>query len=39
VNIQNCGAVNIHKQDDLGAALAGAVFTLFTDNTPKASDG
>jgi hypothetical protein len=34
INITNCGVVNIHKQDDLGAPLAGAVFTLFTDNTP-----
>jgi hypothetical protein len=34
VNISNCGTVNIHKQDDLGAPLEGAVFTLFTDNTP-----
>jgi hypothetical protein len=34
VNITNCGIVNIHKQDDLGAPLAGAVFTLFTDNAP-----
>jgi Prealbumin-like fold domain len=34
VNIKNCGTVNIHKQDDLGAPLAGAVFTLFTDNAP-----
>lgn len=34
VNITNCGAVNIHKQDNTGAALAGAVFTLFTDNAP-----
>ncbi len=34
VNITNCGSVNIHKQDDLGAPLAGAVFTLFTDNAP-----
>jgi Prealbumin-like fold domain len=34
VNIRNCGTVNIHKQDDLGAPLAGAVFTLFTDNAP-----
>jgi Prealbumin-like fold domain len=34
VNISNCGTVNIHKQDDLGAPLAGAVFTLFTDNAP-----
>jgi hypothetical protein len=37
--ITNCGTVNIHKVDDLGAALQGAVFTLFTDNAPKASDG
>jgi Prealbumin-like fold domain len=34
VNITNCGTVNIHKQDDLGAPLAGAVFTLFTDAAP-----
>jgi uncharacterized surface anchored protein len=34
VNITNCGSVNIHKQDDLGAPLAGAVFTLYTDNAP-----
>jgi hypothetical protein len=34
VNITNCGTVNIHKQDDLGAPLSGAVFTLFTDNAP-----
>jgi len=34
VNIRNCGGVNIHKQDDLGAPLAGAVFTLFIDNAP-----
>src|SRR5947209_12124876 len=36
VNISNCGTVKIHKQDDLGTALQGAVFTLFTDNAPKA---
>jgi hypothetical protein len=35
VNISNCGTVKIHKQDDLGTALQGAVFTLFTDNAPK----
>jgi Prealbumin-like fold domain len=34
VNISNCGTVNIHKQDDVGAPLAGAVFTLFKDNAP-----
>jgi hypothetical protein len=34
VNITNCGTVNIHKQDDAGTPLAGAVFTLFTDNAP-----
>jgi prealbumin domain-containing protein len=33
-NITNCGTVNIHKQDDVGTALAGATFTLYTDNTP-----
>ncbi|HTF40066.1 MAG TPA: SpaA isopeptide-forming pilin-related protein [Propionibacteriaceae bacterium] len=33
-NVTNCGTVNIHKQDDLGAPLAGAVFTLYTDNAP-----
>ncbi|MGH8509425.1 MAG: MSCRAMM family protein [Gammaproteobacteria bacterium] len=32
VNISNCAAINIHKQDDAGTALAGAVFTLFNDN-------
>jgi hypothetical protein len=34
VNISNCGTVNIHKQDDIAAPLAGAVFTLFADNAP-----
>jgi hypothetical protein len=34
VNINNCGTVNIHKQDDVGNALAGAGFTLYTDNSP-----
>jgi hypothetical protein len=34
INLTNCGTVNIHKQDDVGAPLAGAVFTLFTDNAP-----
>jgi hypothetical protein len=33
-SLTNCGTVNIHKQDDLGAPLEGAVFTLFTDNAP-----
>jgi Prealbumin-like fold domain len=28
------GSVVIHKQDDAGNALAGAVFTLFVDNAP-----
>lgn len=28
------GSVNIHKQDDRGEPLAGAVFTLFTDSAP-----
>src|SRR5215217_82168 len=34
VNITNCGTVNIHKVDDAGTPLAGAVFTLFADNAP-----
>jgi hypothetical protein len=34
VNITNCGTVNIHKQDDLGAALQGAVFTLYNNVAP-----
>jgi len=34
VNITNCGTINIHKEDDAGTALAGAVFTLYTDNAP-----
>src|SRR5919204_629865 len=33
-NITNCGTVNIHKQDDAGTALQGAVFRLYTDNAP-----
>jgi hypothetical protein len=28
------GRINIHKQDDAGNALEGAIFTLFTDNAP-----
>jgi hypothetical protein len=28
------GQIDIHKQDDAGNALQGAVFTLFTDNPP-----
>ena len=35
VSISNCGTVNIQKNDDAGNPLAGAVFTLFTDNTPQ----
>ena len=34
VNISNCGSVKIHKVDDTGAPLAGAVFTLYKDNAP-----
>jgi uncharacterized surface anchored protein len=34
LNLTNCGTVNIHKQDDIGAPLAGAVFTLYNDNAP-----
>jgi hypothetical protein len=29
LNFQSCGGISIHKQDDVGTALAGAVFTLF----------
>lgn len=34
INISNCGSINIHKQDDAGAALQGAVFQLYKDNSP-----
>jgi hypothetical protein len=34
VSISNCGTVNIHKVDNNGTALKGAVFTLFTDVAP-----
>ena len=34
VNITNCGTINIHKQDNLGNPLSGAVFTLFNDAAP-----
>jgi hypothetical protein len=34
VNISNCGAVQINKTNDLGAALAGAGFTLYKDSAP-----
>lgn len=34
ISVTNCGGINIHKQDDNGTALAGAVFTLFKDNAP-----
>jgi hypothetical protein len=34
VSVTNCGTINIHKQDDAGNALAGATFTLYTDNAP-----
>ena len=29
--VSNCGSVKIHKQDDLGADMAGVVFDLYTD--------
>ena len=32
--ISNCGTINIHKQDDVGTALQGAEFKLFTDSAP-----
>jgi hypothetical protein len=34
VNVSNCGSISIHKQDDAGTALAGAVFTLYNDLAP-----
>jgi hypothetical protein len=34
INITNCGSVKIVKKDDLGNALNGAAFTLYTDNAP-----
>jgi hypothetical protein len=34
VSVTNCGRINIHKQDDAGAPLAGAGFTLFNDAAP-----
>lgn len=33
-SISNCGAIKIHKTNGDGAALAGAGFTLYKDNTP-----
>ena len=32
--ISNCGSITIHKVDDSGNPLQGAVFTLFVDNAP-----
>jgi len=32
------GTITVHKQDDAGNPLAGAVFTLFTDNPPLGGD-
>lgn len=34
VSISNCGSVQIQKNDDTGAALAGAGFTLYVDAAP-----
>ncbi len=34
INVTNCGSVSIHKQDDAGTALPGAVFTLYTNVAP-----
>lgn len=34
INISNCGSIKIIKKDDANNALAGAVFTLYKDNTP-----
>jgi uncharacterized surface anchored protein len=37
LNLTSCGTVNIHKQDDAGTALAGAVFTLYNNVAPLAA--
>lgn len=34
VNPRQPGTVNVHKQDDAGAPMAGAVFTLYADVSP-----
>jgi hypothetical protein len=34
VNPRQPGSINIHKQDDAGAPLAGAMFTLYTNVSP-----
>lgn len=34
ITLSNCGSVKIVKKDDLGAALAGAEFTLYKDIAP-----
>ena len=34
VNPRQPGTINVHKQDDAGAPLAGAIFTLYTDAAP-----
>src|SRR5207244_1208333 len=34
ISLTNCGSISIHKQDDLGAPLGGAGFTLYNDNAP-----
>jgi hypothetical protein len=34
VNPRQPGTVNVHKQDDAGAPLPGAIFTLYTDAAP-----
>jgi Prealbumin-like fold domain len=35
VNVSNCGSIEITKTDDAANPLAGAVFTLYTDNAPQ----
>lgn len=37
VNVSNCGSINIHKQDDAGNPLLGAVFSLYQNNSPTAA--
>lgn len=38
VDISNCGKIDIVKKDDAGAALQGATFTLYEDNSPTSAD-
>lgn len=39
IELSNCGRIDIVKTDDTGAALQGAEFTLYVDNTPTSTEG